>query len=56
MRKFLHYKIGVRNMTEKTCPICGEKMKEYEFAYDNNQYGKKYFKCSECGHKENIMK
>lgn len=39
----------------KKCPICGEDMKEYEYAYDNNQYGKKYYKCSECGHKENTM-
>lgn len=30
-------------------------MKEYNFAYDNNQYGKKYYKCEECGHKENTM-
>lgn len=37
------------------CPICGEKMKEYDYAYDNNQYGKKYYKCAVCGHKTNTM-
>ncbi len=40
---------------EKICLICGEIMEEYKYAYDNNQYGKKYYKCSECGHKENTM-
>ncbi|MDV4149795.1 hypothetical protein R0131_02995 [Clostridium sp. AL.422] len=39
----------------KKCPVCGANMKEYEYAYDNNQYGKKYYKCMECGHKENTM-
>lgn len=37
---------------EVICPICGEIMKEYPFAYDNNQYGKVYYKCDVCGHKE----
>jgi C4-type Zn-finger protein len=40
---------------KKICPICGEAMKEYEYAYDNNQYGKIYYKCPECGHKENTI-
>jgi C4-type Zn-finger protein len=34
------------------CPICGEVMKAFPYAYDNNQYGKKYYKCDVCGHKE----
>ena len=38
---------------QKNCPVCGSNMSEYEYAYDNNQYGKKYYKCGECGHKEN---
>lgn len=37
------------------CPICGEEMQEYDYAYDNNQYGKKYYKCAVCGHKTNTM-
>ncbi|MGG7323957.1 hypothetical protein [Clostridium baratii] len=37
------------------CPICGEEMEEYDYAYDNNQYGKKYYKCAVCGHKTNTM-
>ena len=37
------------------CPICGEQMEEYDYAYDNNQYGKKYYKCAVCGHKTNTM-
>lgn len=34
------------------CPICGEILKEYPYAYDNKQYGKVYYKCDVCGHKE----
>lgn len=34
------------------CPICGEEMHVYEYGYDNNVYGKIYFKCDCCGHKE----
>ncbi|MBD7914928.1 hypothetical protein H9660_07185 [Clostridium sp. Sa3CUN1] len=45
----------MKNVKEKICPVCGEQMKVYEYAYDNNQYGKEYYKCSECGHKENTM-
>ena len=37
------------------CPICGTIMKDFDYAYDNNQYGKKYYKCDECGHKTNTM-
>lgn len=37
------------------CPICGEEMKEYDYAYDNKVYGKTYYKCEVCGHKMNIM-
>lgn len=37
------------------CPICGSKMRDFDYAYDQNQYGKKYYKCDECGHKMNIM-
>ena len=36
------------------CPICGEEMKEYDYAYDNKVYGKKYYKCEVCGHKMKI--
>lgn len=43
------------NKEKKKCPICDELMREHEFAYDNNQYGKKYYKCENCGHKENTM-
>ncbi len=43
------------NKNKKTlsmiCPICGEKMEEYEYGYDNHVYGKIYLKCSCCGHK-----
>lgn len=35
-----------------SCPICGEKLKDYGFAYDNNQYGKRYLRCDTCGHKQ----
>ena len=37
------------------CPICGEEMKEYDYAYDNKVYGKRYYKCEVCGHKMNTM-
>ncbi|GAB6167783.1 hypothetical protein JCM1393_02430 [Clostridium carnis] len=37
------------------CPICGEVMEEYVYAYDNKQYGNKYYKCKICGHKTNII-
>ncbi|MGL5152328.1 MAG: hypothetical protein ACRC7N_17365 [Clostridium sp.] len=40
---------------KKICPICSSVMKEYPYSYDNNQYGKKYYKCDECGHKENTI-
>ena len=30
-------------------------MQEYDYAYDNNLYGKKYYKCAVCGHKTNTM-
>lgn len=40
---------------EMVCPICGTKMKVFDYAYDQNQYGKKYYKCDECGHKMNTM-
>lgn len=39
-----------------TCPICGDTMKEFNYAYDNKQYGKNYYKCATCGHKECIVK
>lgn len=35
-----------------TCPICGETMIEFEYGYDNKVFGKIYFKCDCCGHKE----
>lgn len=38
------------------CEICGSEMIKNEYAYDNNQYGKVYYKCNECGHKMNIIK
>lgn len=38
------------------CEICQNEMIKHEYAYDNNQYGKVYYKCEECGHKMNIMK
>ena len=37
---------------EFICPICGEIMEEYPYAYDNTQYDKIYYKCDLCGHKE----
>ena len=40
------------NKNEIICPICGEIMNEYPYAYDNHQYEKLYFKCDVCGHKE----
>lgn len=40
---------------EIICPICGNTMNEYEYSYDHNVYGKKYYKCDECGHKTNTM-
>lgn len=33
------------------CEICGDKMKRFSHVYDNNQYGKNYYKCDTCGHK-----
>ena len=41
-----------KNNEEVICPICGEIMDKYPYAYDNNQYGKLYYKCDVCGHKE----
>lgn len=38
-------------MKKVICPICGGEMHEDKNAYDNNVYGKKYYKCDECGHK-----
>lgn len=38
------------------CPICGDTMKDFNYAYDNKQYGKNYYKCDTCGHKECIIK
>lgn len=35
-----------------SCPICSGLMKKDLYAYDNNQYGKTYYKCTDCGHKE----
>ena len=43
------------NKEKKICRICGSEMEEHKYAYDNNQYGKKYYKCKECGHKENTI-
>ncbi|MGL5416144.1 hypothetical protein [uncultured Clostridium sp.] len=40
---------------KRICPVCGDILEEYKYAYDNNQYGKKYYKCKTCGHKENTM-
>ncbi|WP_297522626.1 hypothetical protein [uncultured Clostridium sp.] len=37
------------------CPICEAEMRSFDYAYDQNQYGKKYYKCDECGHKMNTM-
>lgn len=34
------------------CPVCGNNLENYDYAYDNKQYGKIYLKCNECGHKE----
>ena len=38
------------------CPICGDTMKDFNYAYYNKQYGKNYYKCDTCGHKECIVK
>jgi len=38
------------------CKICESEMEEYCFAYDNNQYGKIYYKCNVCGNKINFIK
>lgn len=40
---------------KRICPVCGEEMEEYKYAYDHNELGKKYYKCYECGHKENTL-
>lgn len=45
----------LKDTEKKICKICGSYMEEYKYAYDNNQYGKTYYKCNECGHKENTM-
>lgn len=37
------------------CKICGTEMEQYDYAYDNNQYGKVYYKCNECGNKINFI-
>ncbi len=37
------------------CPVCGDIMEVYNYAYDQNQYGKVYYKCNTCGHKYNYM-
>ena len=42
--------------TSLICPICGDTMKDFNYAYDNKQYGKNYHKCDTCGHKECIVK
>ena len=36
---------NIRDNENIICPICGEIMKAFPYAYDNNQYGKKYYKC-----------
>lgn len=33
------------------CEVCGDTMKKFNHVYDNNQYGKTYYKCDNCGHK-----
>ncbi|MEG2290362.1 MAG: hypothetical protein RSA29_11285 [Clostridium sp.] len=33
------------------CDVCGDTMKRFDHVYDNNQYGKTYYKCDNCGHK-----
>lgn len=43
------------NKNNLICPICGEVMEKYDYAYDQNQFGKIYFKCNCCGHKSNII-
>lgn len=40
---------------KRICPVCGEVLEEYEYAYDHNENDKKYYRCAECGHKENTM-
>lgn len=37
------------------CDICGDTMKKFNQVYDNNQYGKNYYKCNTCGHKICIL-
>lgn len=44
------------NNSSVICPICGDIMKEFDYAYDNKQYGKNYYKCDTCGHKECLIK
>lgn len=44
-----------KNQDIEICPICGDTMHIYDYAYDHNQYGKVYYKCDTCGHKTNTM-
>ena len=44
-----------KDINKEICPICGDTMEIYNYAYDQNQYGKVYYKCNTCGHKCNHM-